>query len=227
MGGSGKSVLAAAVARDPQVRDAFPDGQFWLELGPDPPLLQLQTRLAAALGDSTPITDVPQGRARLSRLLAERRCLLVLDNVWDQSRSIRFRRGRAAGPGCWSPPATPPPFPASPACRWTSCAPEAALQLLARWTATPAGELPAEAALVARECGYLPLALALCGAMIAAGGHSWPQLLDLLRRADLEALHIQLEDYPHRSLAVALGASIDTLPQEARDRYMRLAVFDA
>ena len=46
-----------------------------------------------------------------------------------------------------------------------------------------------EAAQVAQECGYLPLALALCGAMIAAGGHSWPQLLDLLHHADLEALH--------------------------------------
>jgi len=28
MGGSGKSVLAAAAARDPKVREAFPDGQF-------------------------------------------------------------------------------------------------------------------------------------------------------------------------------------------------------
>ena len=48
MGGVGKSVLAAAAARDPKVRDAFPDGRFWLELGPHPPLLQLQARLAAA-----------------------------------------------------------------------------------------------------------------------------------------------------------------------------------
>ena len=101
------------------------------------------------------------------------------------------------------------------------------MQLLAGWTATPVGQLPAEAAQVAQECGYLPLALALCGAMIAAGDHSWPQLLDLLRHADLEALHSRLVDYPHRSLAVALGASIDTLPPDARGRYMRLAVFDA
>jgi hypothetical protein len=47
-------------------------------------------------------------------------------------------------------------------------APEAALQLLARWTATLPAELPADAALVAQGCGYLPPALALCSAMIAA-----------------------------------------------------------
>ena len=225
MGGSGKSVLAAAAARDPKVPEAFPDGRFWLELGPDPPLLQLQASLAAALGDSTPITDVPQGRARLSRLLAERRCLLVLDNVWDQADLSAFA---VAGPpgrvlvttrdAATVPGATVIPL--------GELAPEAAMRLLAGWAATPAGQLPEEAAQVARECGYLPLALALCGAMIDAGSHSWPQLLDLLRHADLDALRIQLVDYPHPSLAVALGASIDTLPPDARDRYMRLAVFN-
>ena len=91
-------MLAAAAARDPKVRDAFPDGRFWLELGPHPPLLQLQARLAAALGDSTPITDVPQGRARLSRLLAERRCLLVLDNVWDRTDLSAFAVVGPIGP---------------------------------------------------------------------------------------------------------------------------------
>jgi Trypsin-like peptidase domain/NB-ARC domain len=30
MGGAGKSVLAAAAARDPEISEAFPDGRFWL-----------------------------------------------------------------------------------------------------------------------------------------------------------------------------------------------------
>jgi len=224
MGGSGKSVLAAAAARDPKVTGAFPDGRFWLELGPDPPLLQLQASLAAVLGDSRPITDVPNGRARLSRLLAERRCLLVLDNVWDQAHVPAFNvmgpsgrvlvttRDAATVPG-----ATVIPI--------GELNPEASMHLLAGWAATMPGELPLEAEQVARECGYLPLALAVCGALINAGSHDWPQLLGLLRGADLDALPIRLEDYPHPSLAVALGASIDTLPLDARDRYLRLAAF--
>jgi WD40 repeat protein len=226
MGGSGKSVLAAAAARDPRARDAFPDGRFWLQLGPDPPLLQLQASLAAALGDSTPITDVPQGRAELSRLLAERRCLLVLDNVWTATdlsafavvgpmgRLLVTTRDAAA-------------VPVGTDIVLDELAPEAALQLLAGWTAIPVRLLPAEAALAAGECGYLPLALALCGAMIATGDYGWPELLDLLRRGDLGALHSRLVDYPHRSLAVALGASLATLPPDARNRYMQLAVFNA
>ena len=226
MGGSGKSVLAAATARDRRVRDAFPDGRFWLELGPHPPLLQLQARLAAALGDSTPITDVPQGRAQLSRLLAERRCLLVLDNVWNRTDLSAFAVVGSTG-GTLVTTRDAATLAGNTGISLDELAPTAALQLLAGWTATPPGQLPTEAEQVAQECGYLPLALALCGAMIATGSHSWPELLDLLRHADLEALHSRLVDYRHPSLAVALTASIDTLPQDARDRYVQLAVFDA
>ena len=224
MGGSGKSVLAAAAARDPKVREVFPDGRFWLELGSDPPLLQLQASLAAALGDSRPITDVPQGRARLSRLLAERRCLLVLDNVWDQAHVLAFA---VAGPPCrvlvtTRDTATVPGATVVPV---GQLSPEAATRLLAAWAGLPPGDPPEEAALVARECGYLPLALAVCGALVSAGSHNWSQLLGLLREADLDALPIRLEDYPHPSLAVALAVSIGTLPPDARDRYLQLAVF--
>ena len=136
MGGSGKSVLAAAAARDPKVREAFPDGRFWLELGPDPPLLQLQASLAAALGDSRPITDVPQGRARLSRLLAERRCLLVLDNVWDQAHVSAFA---VAGPPCRVLVTTrdAATVPGATVIPLGELSPEAAMRLLAGWAGHP------------------------------------------------------------------------------------------
>jgi WD40 repeat protein len=225
MGGAGKSVLAAAGARDPKMSEAFPDGRFWVELGPDPPLLQLQAGLAAALGDRTPVTDVPQGRALLSRLLAERRCLIVLDNVQDPAHLAAFTvtgppgrvlataRDAAALPG-----ATVIPL--------GELAPPAAMQLLAGWAGPAPGDLPAEAAQVARECGYLPLALALCGAMISDGSHTWAQLLGLLHEADLGELRSRLIDYPHPSLAVALGAGLNTMDPKDRDRYLALAVFD-
>jgi len=225
MGGSGKSVLAAAAARDPRVREAFPDGQFWLELGTDPPLLQLQASLAAALGDSRPITDVPEGRARLSRLLAEHKYLLVLDNVWDQAHVFAFP---VASTPCRVLVTTRDTItvPRAAVVPLGQLSPEAATRLLAGWAGLPPGDPPEEAALVARECGYLPLALAVCGALVNAGGHDWGRLLGLFREADLDALSIRLEDYPYPSLAVALAASVDTLAPEARDRYLQLAVFD-
>jgi WD40 repeat protein len=225
MGGSGKSVLAAAAARDTRVREAFPDGRFWLELGPDPPLLQLQASLAAALGDSRPITDVPSGRARLSSLLAECRCLLVLDNVWDQVHVAAFA---VAGPPCRVLVTTrnAATLPGATVIPLGELASDAAIGLLADWAASKAEQLPEEAEQVARECGYLPLAIAVCGALINSGSHGWHQLLGLLSEADLHALPIMLEDYPHPSLAVALAASVGTLPPDARDRYQKLAVFN-
>jgi len=49
---------------------------------------------------------------------------------------------------------------------------ERALMLLARWSNQKTAELPPEAPAVAAECGYLPLALAMIGAMVRAGLHT-------------------------------------------------------
>jgi WD40 repeat protein len=225
MGGAGKSVLAAAVARDPTIDEAFPDGRFWLELGPDPPLLQLQASLAVALGDRTPVTDVPQGRALLSRLLGERRCLLVLDNVQDQAHLPAFNVVGPAG-RVLATARDAATLPGATVISLGELAPQAAMQLLAGWTGILPGDLPEEAAQVARECGHLPLALALCGAMISDGSHTWARLLGLLRDADLDEFRSRLLDYPHPSLAVALGTSLNTLAPAIRDRYLQLCVFD-
>ena len=206
------------------MENAFPDGRFWLELGPAPPLLQLQASLAAALGDTSPITSVPRGRERLSSLLAEHKYLLVLDNVWDQAHVSALA---VAGPPCRVLVTTrdASTVPGATVISVGELDPEQAVRMLAGWAALTAGQLPEEAKQVARECGYLPLALAVCGALVNAGSHDWRQLLRLLRQGDLDALPIPLEGYPHRSLAVALAASIDTLPAAARDRYLELAVF--
>src|SRR5205823_5398068 len=50
MGGIGKSVLAAALARDEEVRRAFADGVFWVTVGQGPSLTALQQLLACDLG---------------------------------------------------------------------------------------------------------------------------------------------------------------------------------
>ena len=45
MGGIGKTVLAAALAHDSELRQAFPDGIYWLTVGQKPNLLDLQNKL--------------------------------------------------------------------------------------------------------------------------------------------------------------------------------------
>ncbi|GAG99823.1 unnamed protein product, partial [marine sediment metagenome] len=51
MGGVGKTVLAAALTRDPFVQRAFPDGIFWLTVSQQPNLLGLLNQLAVWLPD--------------------------------------------------------------------------------------------------------------------------------------------------------------------------------
>ncbi|MEA5419162.1 NB-ARC domain-containing protein [Spirulina sp. CCNP1310] len=52
MGGLGKTVLAAALARDNEVRRQFPDGIIWLTVGTNPDCLALYQRLANTLGET-------------------------------------------------------------------------------------------------------------------------------------------------------------------------------
>lgn len=105
--------------------------------------------------------------------------------------------------------------------------PEAALHLLANWSAHPLEALPPETRDVAAECGYLPFALALCGAM-ARDGTPWADLLAALRQADLSFLQQQFPNYPHpdvlKSLKVGVDALARTSPNWAK-HYSELAVF--
>jgi hypothetical protein len=61
---------------------------------------------------------------------------------------------------------------------------EAALGLLATWSECEAGQLPVAARDVANECGYLPLALAMCGAL-ARDGVPRADIQKALLQADL------------------------------------------
>ena len=47
MGGIGKSVMATRLARDDDVRSAFPAGIFWITLGQTPDLLPVKRTSAS------------------------------------------------------------------------------------------------------------------------------------------------------------------------------------
>jgi WD40 repeat protein len=69
MGGIGKTVLAAALAHDSEVRQAFPDGIYWLTIGQKPNLLDLQNQLLRQLtgtGAVIAVAITPNGRPAVS-----------------------------------------------------------------------------------------------------------------------------------------------------------------
>jgi len=221
MGGIGKTVLATALARDFKVRAALPDGIIWVTVGQTPNLVARQVEIASALGEAAvSYEDAQQGRARLSRLLADKRCLIILDDVWRKKHADAFD---ALGPRCRLVVTTRDSSLITALgareCRLDVLSDESALDLLAQWADKPVGDLPPEARQVAEECGNLPLALSVCGAHVR-DGTPWSDLLAALRVADLEFL-----DHPQGSVMKSLKVSIDALPPEDAKRYLDLAVF--
>lgn len=98
MGGIGKSVMAAAVARDEDTQRAFPDGILWLTVSKEPKILQRQSDLAVMLGDiPRTFNDIQEGRSHLSKLLADKVCLIILDDVWNGKHVEGFN---ILGSGC-------------------------------------------------------------------------------------------------------------------------------
>jgi hypothetical protein len=69
------------------VRRAFPDGVFWITLGQKPQLAEQQRWLARELGDEALFPDERSGKECLRTLLAGRKSLLVLDDVWQRELS--------------------------------------------------------------------------------------------------------------------------------------------
>src|SRR4051794_802325 len=71
-GGVGKSVLAAAICHDPEVRSWFPDGIYWVALGEDPDVLAAQQGLARSLGEDSTFSTLGEGYAALRASFAAR-----------------------------------------------------------------------------------------------------------------------------------------------------------
>jgi predicted acylesterase/phospholipase RssA len=76
--GTGKTALVAGVCRDPDIVAAYPGGILWLNAGPHCTAGAVRDGLRAALGVIDPGAEQGQGRPP-----ADRRFLLVADNVWS------------------------------------------------------------------------------------------------------------------------------------------------
>ena len=233
MGGIGKSVLASALAHRPEVRRAFPDGIFWITLGQKPQLAELQRWLARELGDEALFLDERSGKESLRKLLAGRKALLVLDDVWQREHAEAFNVIGAMGRILLT--TRDAGLVTALALKETHYRVELPTEAEAETIFTEAGRprsgepatpiSPAEVRAIVAQCGRLPLALALCGGMVQK--HVPPQaVLESLRRHALKSIsnrHPEAEQ--HRNLWVAMEASLEVLPLEEQKRFVELAVF--
>ena len=97
-GGAGKSTLASMIANNEAVRANFPDGIFWISLGPKPDIAARQALWTRFLPNRPATFTSPEAStAFLSEYFKKRRALLIIDDVWDASDLMHFVVG---GPGC-------------------------------------------------------------------------------------------------------------------------------
>src|SRR5262249_23926464 len=131
--------------------------------------IALQNKLLRQLtGPNQALTTEEEAKDALREALVGRRALVVLDDVWTiedadafwvdapPSRLLITTRNNEVLVGLGAEKH-----------RVDVLSPNDALRMLAQWTGQKRTDtLPPEAAEVAQECGYLPLALAMVGAMV-------------------------------------------------------------
>ena len=228
MGGVGKSVLAAALARSAETRRAFGDGVMWLTLGREPNLLHSLRLVGVAFDDKLSDYTSPEAAAScLSRLLTDKVCLIIVDDVWDITHLAPFRD--TLGPRCrllfTSRDAGLVAASGAVECRLDVLTREASLRLLARWCEEEPKSLPPQAIDIVDECGNLPLATAMIGAMLRGRAGRWDNVLHKLRSGDLDKIARQFPNYPYPNLFRAIEVSVQALEEQVRQRYLDFAVF--
>ena len=229
-GGSGKSVLAADMARDDAIRRRFPDGVFWVAAGrgasgTEAKAVTLQADLAVRLGSPLGVATSHLGKHHLTKLLANRACLIILDDVRetidaqrldvvDRHSASRILITTRQGQVVSELEAVEVPL--------EPLSDDQAAAFLASWRD---GSDAADATLreVASECGGLPIALAVCGAL-ASVGLPWREIARRLKDLDPAKLKREELDYGLRAIAIAINAFEKTSPETVR-RYRELAVF--
>jgi hypothetical protein len=229
MGGAGKSVVTAAFARACTTRRAFVDGIVWVNVGKAPDLIAGLWRIYGALVQSreAPPVAVSEAVERLAQVLEKKLVLVVLDDVWQVGDVEPFLT--ALGDRCHILMTTREARVARALGAREHAVDELsmdeALELLLQWAEQPRDWRPDAADTIVRECGRLPLAVAMAGAMLKGGPQRWENVLHKLRGADLEKLAERLPYYPYPNLLKAMAVSVEDLDKHARERYFDLAIF--
>jgi tetratricopeptide (TPR) repeat protein len=231
MGGVGKSVLAASFCRACKTRRSFKDGIGWVRMGPRP-------ALPAELIDLLGRPQVPGG-AKVG--LRDLSCLIVLDDVTDPAHVARFANelGESGRLLVTTRDGAVATVLAAQRCDIDLLTEEESQRLLADWSGCAVADLPSAAIATLQECGRLPLAVAMIGAMMKGRPPDrWRHVLEDLQNANLDEIRHRFPNYDHPDLLRALQVSVDALDGlgvardatwerklQARRRYLELAIF--
>ena len=234
-GGYGKTTLAKALARDPDIQDAYFDGILWAELGEKPErLIATLSDLVAMLTDERPQVETTHAAAaKLAEALSDRRILMVIDDVWRKQDLEPFLQG---GRHCVRLVTTriDGVLPATAAREKVDAMQGAeALSLLS-------GGLPPDQATreraglrdLAGRLGEWPLLIKIVNGFLrnrVSDGEPLPVAIPgantRLNKKGLTAFDKHDETERANAVALTIGVSLDLLSEPERERFGELAVF--
>jgi hypothetical protein len=182
MPGIGKSSLAHVLARDCQVRRAFPDGVIFINMGrgsSNKDLIQRQDELIEHLGGKTleRDRDLQSRISYITRFLQDKKCLIILDDVWEvqqiQDAFLDILGSRSCGLFTTRTARIAAKF-GFPEVLLEKMSPAQSVKLLEKWT----GRTDPAFLQIAQKLDGLPLALKLAGSRIKnkrTDGQTWLQ----------------------------------------------------
>lgn len=230
MAGSGKSTLVSYLARDASVRRHFQDGVIWLNVTRNGKPEGLWRQLSSFFSDLQRDVIEDEIELHLKNAFFDRRCLFVLDDIWDSSSLTLFHNALWETESCILVTTRDSSFLSSKASHVVSldtmdC--DDAADLLSRYSGCRPNELPRAAYELCEKLGRLPLALAIAGSM-ARDGRSWELISEEYDRKRKEFLSRRIDGYScegHESAYVAIKMSVDALDASLSPYYLKLAVF--
>jgi hypothetical protein len=234
-GGYGKTTLAKALARDPDIQDAYFDGILWAELGEKPQRLiaTLSDIVTMLSGERPQLETIHAAAAKLAETLSDRRILMVVDDVWRKQDLEPFLQG---GRHCGRLVTTriDGVLPASAAREKVDAMQGAeALSLLS-------GGLPGDQATreraglrdLAARLGEWPLLVKIVNGFLrnrVKDGEPLPIAITgantRLNKKGLTAFDNRDESQRANAVALTIGVSLDLLSEPERERFGELVVF--
>jgi DNA-binding SARP family transcriptional activator len=238
--GVGKSTTIAALAYDPEITSAFPDGVLWASLGEAPSLLASLLIWADALkvaeaGQSRTLKELT---AQLTAALRDKRMLLIVDDVWETQHAAPFKLG---GQGCalvMTSRLNDVAQTLAPTLRDIYRLPllseDTALQLLQALAPQAVAQYPDDSRELVRDLEGLPLAIQVAGRLLESeirlGWGVGDLLVELRQGAGLLAAEapgdmggVGRDTLP--TIAALLKRSTDSLDEETRQRFAYLGLF--
>lgn len=228
-GGIGKTTLAVHAAH--AIADKFRDGQLFADLhgaGAHPvgPMHVLERFLRAFGVAGSQIPESVDERAEMYRnLLADQRILVVLDDAASESQVLPLLPGSATAGVIISSRNMLTGIAGVLRIEVDVLAAENSVDLLARiaGVARICAESAAAVA-VAAHCGYLPLALRIAGARLAAHPH-W-SVRQLAERLSDEANRLDELRHDDMGIRPSISLTYEGTSEEARKLFRRLALLD-